>query len=90
MPPKKNDGSATKYEKSKQTSPPQANVSHNDGRLTESPPHWFKSEMEKILSNNEAIEHRVKSIEEKQHKFIESLSITQQELDDYKKTERAN
>lgn len=42
--------------------------------------------MEKIAKDNEAIGHRVKSIEGKQCEFDDSLAAMQRELDDYKKT----
>lgn len=42
--------------------------------------------MEKIVKDNEAIGHRVKSIEGKQCEFEDALAAMQCELDDYKKT----
>ena len=42
--------------------------------------------MEKIAKDNEAVEHRVKSIGGKQCEFDDSLAAMQCELDDYKQT----
>ena len=53
MPPKKNEGTTTKDEKSRQVLP--LNASYNGSGPTDRPPQWFISEMEKGIQRIESM-----------------------------------
>ena len=98
MPPKKNEGTTTKNEKSRQVLP--LNVSYNDNRPTDRARQWFISEMEKRMQKIQSIIEgellRKLSVTTKPsgtelghgweyYKFNDSSATMQLELNDYKK-----